>query len=672
MVIFHKLDSFITNIFPNTQKEDGSLDKDLLIIRAEDYFQIDGQKPKVSIEGDIVKIEINVDRVQTNKREFDRAVKLCTEGKLQDAKKLLHELIEKDNTQSDYYRLLGQVYSDLGDHKEGVNQLIDALCWDPNNKWALVMMGNIFSKYKNDIETALKYYNQAVKVDPENNIILNNIGAVLVEKGMNEKAIEYFEKAKELDPNYPNTHYALGLTAQNAKKYHKAFEHFVDAIKTSAKGSQMYNVSVSGAIEACSSIINSEDIEDLIISYKNKLELSTGKDVVLKTDSDIPTTAKLELAENYKRAYHLVLHKPQAVAKEHLIMHELVHLDLISEARKTKENYLFISNGKMKEQFMRNIEKDLIALSKKGIEDESIAILVDDLFSGLNRQILNTPIDLFIEDFLHDDFPQLRPFQFISLFSLNREGKEAVTNKKVLNLIPKFVLRVSKIYNLINAMHLKEIYGVDLVQDMEPSREELTTATKLYKEYLEYRGDKEPGEEYELVENWAKDLSVDYFFSLILEHEYRKDEDETVEFKQEQKGTKDPEQLMREMEYDPNFFFKDDPRKKEEMDTFLKAHEGQDINMAVVMYMVGAIQRYSNVSKAELQKVAFEIATIGINGIDPNGSGYSVASIPGITFTGYHLLAYYYVTWKLFNPELHKKLQLPFDKEYELAQHLAK
>jgi len=44
--------------------------------------------------------------------------------------------------------------------------------------------------------------------------------------------------------------------------------------------------------------------------------------------------------------------------------------------------------------------------------------------------------------------------------------------------------------------------------------------------------------------------------------------------------------------------------------------------------------------------------------------------VPGKTFSGYHLLAYYYVSWKLAMPEMLADLQLPFDQEYAMAEQL--
>ena len=47
----------------------------------------------------------------------------------------------------------------------------------------------------------------------------------------------------------------------------------------------------------------------------------------------------------------------------------------------------------------------------------------------MNRQIFNSPIDLFIENFLYNEFTELRPYQFISLHNMLQEGLMAVTDK---------------------------------------------------------------------------------------------------------------------------------------------------------------------------------------------------------------------------------------------------
>ena len=90
---------------------------------------------------------------------------------------------------------MGQILSDEGDQEEAINFLIDALRWDSKNGWALLMMGNIFAKFKDDVPTAMKYYDQAQIANPKDNITINNIGANLMQQGKLEEAKNYFYEA---------------------------------------------------------------------------------------------------------------------------------------------------------------------------------------------------------------------------------------------------------------------------------------------------------------------------------------------------------------------------------------------------------------------------------------------------------------------------------------------
>ena len=108
-------------------------------------------------------------------------------------------------------------------------------------------------------------------------------------------------------------------------------------------------------------------------------------------------------------------------------MHELVHLDLIIEARKGGFNQLFLSTDYHKKLFIESLNPTVKRLKKDGYPEKSIAEYCLGLFEGLNRQVYNTPIDLFIENYLFLEFEKLRPLQLLSLYALINEGIQAVT-----------------------------------------------------------------------------------------------------------------------------------------------------------------------------------------------------------------------------------------------------
>jgi len=650
MQIIHKIDNFLFVLFP--ELVGGG--KALIINVLEKYYTYGPFKPVVSIEDDFVKIQIDTSSIILQEADYKKVILLCEKGRFTEAKLILTKLIDKNPTNSEYHRIMGQILSDEGDQEEAINCLIDALRWDSKNGWALLMMGNIFAKFKNDVPTAMKYYDQAIIANPTDNISLNNIGANLLQQGKVKEARKYFEEALKINDQYPNTHFALGMIAEMEEDLSAAFNSTIQAIKLNKNKDILYQNAVKQAFELSRNLIVTDIGNKIHKEYRHKLEFEGDREIDIIKDEDIQTAAKIEFAENYNRESHLVKFKPSYSAVEHLIMHELVHLYFVIDARKAGLNQLFISNQHHKAEFIKGLEQTVKYLNKLGISDKSITEYCSSLFEGMNRQIFNTPIDLFIEQFLYNQYPELRPYQFVSLYTILQESLKAVTDKKIVDLSPKEILSKSKVYNLVNAIQFKELFGIDLIKDFNATTNELKLATDFFDEFLQYKDDKEPAEEYELVLHWAEDLKLDKNFELVNEQDFRT------------KRT-NIDNLLTSIESDPFELNSKDPYKQREMEKFQKSQQSLGSNMAIVLYMVDALQFFEGKSQNEIKEIAFDIAMQGTQGYSPDKEGYRISAISGKTFSGYHILAYYYVSWALAIPEMVSKLQLPYEEEYNLA-----
>jgi len=653
MQIIHKIDNFLYTIFPSIIQGN----EESLINTIRDFYTYGPYKPKVTIDKEYVNIEIDTPTILAQDKDYQKVIAYCEKGNYTEAKPILKELIEKNPTISEYHRIKGQILSDEGEQDEAINSLIDALRWDSKNGWALLMMGNIFAKFKHDVPTAMKYYDQALIANPKDNITINNIGANLMQQGKQEEAKKYFWEALKINDQYPNTHFALGLIAEMEADLQSAFYSTIQAIKLNKSKDVLYQNSARQAFEISKKIISTDTGKKIFREYRHKLEFDGDRKIDIVQDEEIPTAAKFEFAENYNRETHIVKYKPSYPAVEHLIMHELVHLDFVIVARKDELNQLFISTQNHKTEFIKELEPTIKKFHKLGISEKSIADYCSNLFEGMNRQIFNTPIDLFIENFLYNEFSELRPFQFISLYNVLQEGIKAVTDKKIVELSPIQIISKSKVYNLVNAIQFKELFGFDFIKDFNATSLELKHATDFYDEYLQYKDDKAPAEEYELVLHWAEDLKLDKNFELVNEDEYRT------------KRT-DIDNLLTSIENDPYDLESKDPYKQREMDKFQKSQEQIGLNMAVVMFMVDALQFFEDKTREEIKKIAFEIATQGTQGFRPDKDNYRINSIRDNTFTGYHILAYYYVSWSLAIPDMVSQLQLPYENEYKLALNM--
>lgn len=652
-IIYHKAD-FLLTLFPEL---DLNNDEQIITVLS-DYYTYGSFNPNVRIENDLVIVDIDINTIAIHEADYRRAVTLCEKGNYTEAKPLITKLISENPTNSEYYRIIGQIYSDEGDQNEAINCLIDALRWNPKNGWALLMMGNIFAKFKNDIQTAMKYYDQALLVNPNDNIAVNNIGANLMQQGKIEEAKKYFWEAMKINNTYPNTHFALGMIAEIENDLHSAFYSTIQAIKLNKVKDQLYQNSIRQAFDVAKKIIQTDEGKKIYRTYRRELEIEGKKEIEIINDNTILTAAKIELAENHHRNKHIVKFNTTFPAIEHLIMHELVHLEFVLDAQKEGNNKLFVSNQVNKSEFFKGIEQTILKLKKMGVSQKEISNYSNGLFDGMNLQIYNAPIDLFIENYLYNEYAELRPFQFISLYNLVGEALKSVTDKKVIEISPKDILSKNKIYNIVSALQFRELFGIDIITEFKATHSELEQAKSFYNEFQEYKEDKEPGEEYELVQHWADDLNLTHSFELISEDDYRKNDNSENELLN---------LYERFLEGRNNSI-----DKEAETRLFLENQKVNGTNVDVVLFMVEALNFFEGLSMEKIKNIAFEIAIQGTNGYHPEKSGYKINLIPNIEFSGYQILSYYYVSFALAIPEVLMELKLPYHEEYLLAKSIYK
>jgi hypothetical protein len=437
-------------------------------------------------------------------------------------------------------------------------------------------------------------------------------------------------------------------------QFAKAFDYIIKGLKQYPKKDKVWKTLMGQAFKISETFSESEIPDELVQIYKLKIEKAGNRIILIEEDESIPTAAKIEYAENYNRKEDVIKFNPKFSAYQHLILHELVHLELTLEARENNNNKLFISNDGHKDAFKSFIPNCIKQLEKKNFPQSSIDKVVDDLFHGLNSQIFNSAPDLFIENRLYNTVGDISPIQFTSLHNMLQQGIQAVTNKEIVELTGPWVVSTSKILNLLNAIQFKELFGVDLLDKFEASQAELNQAKTLYDEYLEYRDDKKPAEEFELIQHWAEDLQLDNYFQIVNEKEYRKNDSNKEKY---------ADDILDKVINDPYDLESDNDK---EMQTFLDNQEKLGLNKAVIMYMVEALNYFENLEINKVKDIAEEIAMQGAQGYNPDLK-YKLNKIPNKTFTGYQILAFYYVSWAIAIPEMLDKLQLPFDKEYEVA-----
>ena len=490
MKITHKLDEFLSKLFPDILP--GTMSHEQIAAHLKQLYAYGPFTPTVKIEGDTVTIDMPVENPKDELKEYERLVNLCDQGKFDIAKERLKELLDRSPGVSDYWRIKGQIAEVEQRYDDAINDLINALKWDPGNVQALIMMGNVYARHLKDVSTALTFLNKAVELSPNDPYALNNIGGILLQENKFREAMPYFEQAITLKPSFVNPYHGLGICAESMGDFLKAFTHYHKALLLPNVDTVMKERSLAAISRIVDKMAASNFLEIELSQYSSYLERFSGKPIRMVENADLEVFAKILIAEVYNKPHHTLKFRKASSHISHLMMHELVHLEFIIQARQANVNRLFMASDRERTLFNSNLD-NYLRKAKTKLTPESLSDkLRRILFDGLNSQIYNTPIDLFIEQLLFDRFPSLRPMQFVSLNEVVNLGVQAATNPNILSIFPAPLVSKSRILNMVLALQYKDLFGIDKLPEFKATPQELTQATMLYNEYLEYKDDRKP------------------------------------------------------------------------------------------------------------------------------------------------------------------------------------
>jgi len=392
------------------------------------YYSYGNIKPEISINEDLISITIDSIAIESEKKEFEKIQDLCDAGKYKEAQPRIEKLLLQNPSFSEYHRVYGQILFDEKHFDAALNKFIDALRWDNKNVNALIMLGNIFAYQQNDTETALKYYNKVVELDPKNFIALNNIAGIYYRTEKIDLALENFQKTLELSPDYSNANYGIALCYYKTGDLLQAFEAANKAYKNTTIKSQVAVNSFDLMGKVALEYHQKTNLSQLYKDFAASLEQLGGKKVEIISDPNDKYPAHIEIAESHQRDKHLLKHKPNTAGLPHKLMHELTHLKLVLEARKINANEVFKSTQDLKLNFIKKQRTLKLKLIDGGMSEEKVNDFLIYIFDGILTQLYNAPIDLFIEQYLFDSYPTLRPLQYLSLVEMLNTSKIQVIN----------------------------------------------------------------------------------------------------------------------------------------------------------------------------------------------------------------------------------------------------
>lgn len=634
---------------------------------------MDGYSAEVTIDGDFVKVKVDQKDLEQSQKEFGEITALCEKRQFKEAHSRLEQFLKKHSRHSEGYRILAQMEMEAGNIDKAIDIDIEALRCDPKNIWALILMGNLYSKYKDNYEIGRTYYDSVLKYSPDNFIAINNVAALMMENEDYESAIPLFEKSLEGDKKYANAYYGLAICYYNQRENQKAFD-------TALKGCLLADIRSENPqvmdelhkimLASAHAVVESTNYMNVVLGIKDEIEMKYNQKIEIVKDDTLDLSAKLEYGPTHHRDYHLIKYNPKKPFMEHLAIHEMMHLQMNLEADKVNSNKVIISNNDNVIAFRTKYAAWIKKLVNR-FEHSKAMDVVEQIHKGYMLQVMNCPLDLFVEKRMYDKYPIVRAIQVLSLMEQETYNIKAIKGSENSKFVPFDIVQNSKVMNIVTSMHFEHLFGLRFYQEYKPTKVQFDQAKDFYDEFLAY-DDYKPGEEYELVEYFMDSLHAEKFMSILPLSEYFDDSFDRME---KTKAMRDAA-LGEDAPVGGNSFDGlTEEQKKNQDDFYAQNRDGEDPmkTMMMSMYMLGALEYFDGMNKMEIKKIAIEIAMIGTTGISPDvKSGYKVPSIPEKDFGGYQLLAYYYVSWALAIPEMLASLGLPFDTAWATAQEMWK
>ena len=168
-------------------------------------------------------------RLGSTKAEIDSVTKRYAQGQVQETLNELEVLIKKTPNESRLYNMSGECYKALGQLDTAVKFYQQALVIEPGNASTHNNLANLFKKL-GQLNTAIKHYEQAIKIKPDYAEANNNYGNTLQLLGDSKAAVKYFKRAFAIKPKYAEAYFNLANTLNEIGQLEQAVKHYEQAL----------------------------------------------------------------------------------------------------------------------------------------------------------------------------------------------------------------------------------------------------------------------------------------------------------------------------------------------------------------------------------------------------------------------------------------------------------
>ena len=193
---------------------------------------------------------------------------------LNESLRLLDKAILIDDKNATAYNSRATIYMTLNKIDLAYNDLVKAIhLSNPNEKNIATLyynLGQIYMNYKNNEDSAAKYYEKAIHLSPQspdNGLIYTNLAIIKHHAGKMELALKDFEKAEAINPQNDILLYNFSLLLNDLKRNSEALEKINKAIAINPKDADYHDTKGTICMDLAS-------INEAIAEYEKAIKIN--------------------------------------------------------------------------------------------------------------------------------------------------------------------------------------------------------------------------------------------------------------------------------------------------------------------------------------------------------------------------------------------------------------
>ena len=173
--------------------------------------------------------ENNNEEILLLKKEVNYAVKLLTNGQINEALKIVEALIKKSPNVPLLYNIRGVCYQTIGELGNAIYDFSKATILKSDYAEAYCNLGVTYQE-KGDLVSAVNAYKNAIDNDNNYPTAHNNLGKIFLASGEIDSSIEHLECAITLKSDFADAHNNLGSAFLRINKLNDAIKSYKKAI----------------------------------------------------------------------------------------------------------------------------------------------------------------------------------------------------------------------------------------------------------------------------------------------------------------------------------------------------------------------------------------------------------------------------------------------------------